>query len=70
MCELAMCLFAIVAIIKIARHEDQSPWVWGAITFVICFLCLLIPLPFIRVLIALVASFSAMIIWNVIDSKR
>lgn len=70
MCELVMCLFAVVAIVKIAGHEDLSPWAWGAITFGICLLCLLVPLPFFRVLIALVLSLVAMMVWNAIQSKR
>ena len=70
MCEYVMCLFAIVAMVKIASQEDLSPWVWGAVTFGICIVCLMIPLPFLRVLIALVLSFVAMIGWNVIQSKR
>ena len=70
MCEIVMCVFVIVAMVKIASHEDLSPWVWGAISFAICILSLAIPLPFIRVGVALVLSFAAMMLYNVIQSRR
>ena len=64
MCEWVMCVFVIVAMVKVASHEDLSPWVWGAASFAICILCLLIPLPFVRIIIALVLSFVAMTAYN------
>lgn len=70
MCEIVMCAFVVVAMVKIASHEDLSPWVWGAISLAVCVLCLLIPLPFIRVGIALVLSFAVMIVYNIIQSRR
>lgn len=64
MCHWVMIAFAVVAMVRIASHEDLSPWVWGTVGFAICFLCLLvIPLAYLNVLIGLVLSVVAMMAW-------
>lgn len=50
-----------VVMAKIASADDQSGMTWFFVTFFLCMGSLLIPLPFIRLLIAGVLSFAAMI---------
>ena len=69
MLELAMIVAAVVAMVRIASADDQSPLIWGLVTFGICVLCLGIPLPLIRVGIALVLSFLAMTLYKVVANR-
>jgi hypothetical protein len=65
MLEIIVAIAAIVAIVKIADADGQTPWVWGLVTFGLIALSMVIPLPFIRVLIAAVAAFVLMIVKKV-----
>ncbi|MFI4859058.1 MAG: hypothetical protein ACIAXF_00110 [Phycisphaerales bacterium JB063] len=67
--EFLVAVFAIVAMVKVADHEGQSPAVWGFVTFGLILLCSLIPLPFVRVMIALALSFFTMLGWNAYQSR-
>ena len=58
--ELVVVVAAIVVMVRVADAERRSPVIWGAITFGLCFLSFMIPLPFLRVGIALVVSYGAM----------
>lgn len=67
MFELIVSVFAVVAMVRIASADDQSPLLWGLITFGLCVLSfMLMPgLPFIRVGIAFVVAFIGMIVYKV-----
>jgi hypothetical protein len=53
---------AVVAMYKIADADGRSGLVWGVITLFIVFGCFAIPLPFLRVLIALIIAFVALMV--------
>jgi hypothetical protein len=58
------------AVAKIASADDQSGILWGILAFVILLgSCMVIPWPFVRVLIAGVAAFVAMIAWKAIADR-
>jgi hypothetical protein len=62
MFELIVAILLIVAMLKIANADNQSPVLWGGVTFLVAAACIaLIPLPFIRLGIAGVVVFLAMI---------
>ena len=68
--ELVVAILAIVAMAKIASADDQSPIIWGSVTLLLLGACIaLIPLPFIRVGIAAVAAFVAMIGYKVVANR-
>jgi hypothetical protein len=56
MFEIALAVLAGVAVGKIADVEGRSALMWGIITVALCFASLAIPLPFLRVILAGVAS--------------
>ena len=58
--ELVRVIFAIVVMVRVADAENRSPIIWGAATFLLCMLSLAIPLPFLRILIALAVSVGAL----------
>lgn len=61
MFELALALGTVAVISMVASADDQSAFLWGAITFVVCAAALfLIPLPFLRIFIAGIVSFGLM----------
>lgn len=64
MLEIIMIIAAVVLMAKAADIEKFSPWIWGGVTLLICFLCLWIPLPMIRIGIATVLSIAAMIVFK------
>jgi hypothetical protein len=47
---------------KIADVDGRSALVWGTITLGLCLASLLIPLPFLRILLACVAAFIALMV--------
>ena len=49
-----------VVMYMIADIEERSPLLWGVITFVLCLLSLLIPIPFARILLAGVVAIAGM----------
>ena len=69
MIEILIAVAAVTAMYRIASADDQSPLLWGAVTFGLCVLCLVIPLPMIRMGIAFALSFVAMIAYKVVASR-
>ena len=50
-----------IAMSRVAEEDGKSGFMWGAITFVICFVCsLVIPLPMLNILIGGVITFVVM----------
>jgi hypothetical protein len=70
MLEIALAVGACVVIGKVASADGRSAIVWGLITAGICFLSLLIPIPFLRVLIAFGVAFGVMIAVKAIRGDR
>ena len=69
MFEILVAIAAIVAVVKIASADDQSPLLWGLVTFGLCALSIgaLPNLPFIRIGVAAVLAIVLMIgykIWK------
>ena len=62
MLEIGLIIAACVGMAKIADADGRSSMTWGIITLGICMASLLIPLPFLRVLLGLVTAFIAMMI--------
>ena len=60
MFELIMIIAAIILMVKVADAEGRSEILWAGITVAICFACLFIPLPLIRIVIAVVVSYGIM----------
>lgn len=69
MLEILLIVAVVVAIAKIAAADDQSAVMWGVIAVVICGLSLLIPLPFLRILLAGIVTFCAMIGYKMATNK-
>ena len=69
MLEIALLIGAVIIMAKIASAEDRSAFLWGLITLVICGVSLIIPLPFIRILIALSVSFGILFILKLKNGK-
>lgn len=61
MLELFIAVMAIVAMCRIASADDQSPIIWGAVTFLLVFGSFFIPMPFLRIGLAFVLALVAMI---------
>lgn len=69
MLEILLVVAAVVAMGKIAAADDRSAMLWGAITLLTCFASVVIPLPFVRVVIACVVVFIAMIVAKAIADR-
>jgi hypothetical protein len=68
--ELILGIVLCFAMAKIASADDQSGILWGVLTFVILLGCgMLIPWPFVRVLIAGAVTFVAMIAWKAVADR-
>ena len=67
MFELILAIAACVAMAKIASADNKSPIIWAVATFALCVLSILIPLPYVRVLIAFIVAFVAMIASNALS---
>ncbi len=62
-----MIAASVVIMFHVAEAEDRSPFLWAAITFVLCYgAAATIPLPFIDIFLGLVASFVSMFVLNAI----
>lgn len=64
MLEIVVLIACVVLMYKIADMEGFSPIVWGALTAVLCIASVAIPLPYVRVVIGLIISFVAMMIYK------
>ena len=69
MLEVALGIGMCVIIGKIADADGQSGIIWGAVTFLLCFGSLAMPLPFLRILIAGVAAIALMIAWKAVARR-
>ena len=61
MIEIVLGIALCVLMAKIADADGQSAFLWGGVTLVLCLLSLLIPIPFLRFLMAGVVAFIAML---------
>jgi hypothetical protein len=70
MIELFAGFMLILSMVKIADHDNQSPLLWGIVTFLITAACIsLIPIPFIRIGIAGLLVFVGMIGYKTIADR-
>jgi hypothetical protein len=69
MLELIVGVLAIVAMGKIASADNQSPIIWGSVTLLLVIGCMFIPMPFLRVGVAFVLAFVAMIGFKVATNR-
>lgn len=65
MFELLLIIALCVGMWKVAEQEDLSGPTWGTLTFAICIGSMLIPLPFVRVIVAGVVVFGIMLAYNI-----
>ena len=65
MLEIVLIIAVCVLMAKIAVQSDANGGAWAAITAIICGLCLLIPVPFGRILVAAILSFVALTVYKV-----
>ena len=67
MLELVMLLATVVAMVKIADHEDRSPIIWGALTIAIGVGAIMIlPWPFLRMMLVLIFCFGLMAVAKIV----
>lgn len=62
MFEIGLVIAACVGMSRIADAEGRSGILWGVLTLGLCLASLLIPLPFLRVLLAGVIAFVALMV--------
>ena len=61
----------IVLMVKIADFEDESKLLWGLVTFGLCGASLfVIPLPFLRVVIAGVVTFVILTVYRIVAKRN
>jgi hypothetical protein len=70
MFEIILAIGACVVVGKIASADGRSALIWGLITAGICCASLVIPIPFLRILIAFGVAFGAMIAVKAIRGDR
>ncbi len=64
--ECILVLVAAIAIVKIAKIEKRSRWLWGGLTFALCFASTYMSyLPYMRILIIAVLVFVLMMVCNI-----
>ena len=66
MFELILIVGAVIGMARMAESDRGEGFKWGAITFGLCLFSLLIPLPALRILIAIVVSF----VWMTVSEKK
>ena len=70
MFELILLVVVVIGMGKIAASEGQSGIIWGAMTMLVGIACLaLVPLPFLRVPGAGIATFAAYVGYKVVAKK-
>jgi hypothetical protein len=67
--ELVMAIAVVVAMVKIADMENQSPFIWGAVAIGMLLLCFMLPIPYLRVVIAGLLSYVAMFVYKVVANR-
>ena len=63
--ELFLIIMATIGVSRMAEADRGEGFKWGAITFGLCLLSLFIPLPLIRILVAIGAAF----VWMTVSKK-
>ena len=58
-----------VVMAKIANMENQSGPLWVGIAFLLCMASLMVPLPFLRILLAGILAYILMFVRNMIRSR-
>ena len=64
MFELILAIAATVVFARMAEEDRGEGLKWGAITFGLCLVSFLLPLPFLRVLLACAVAFVLMTVMN------
>ncbi len=63
MFELILVVAACIGMSRVAEEDQKSGFMWGGITLILCIVSMaLIPLPFLRILLAGVATFILMVV--------
>lgn len=69
MLEIILAILLCGIMYKIADQEQLSGVAWGGLTMLVCVASVFVPLPYLRVIIAGVAMFVAMIIYKIVARK-
>jgi hypothetical protein len=70
MLELVLLAAVVGAVVKVALADDQSPFVWGGVAALLGIACcMFVPLPWIRVLLAGLLTYGAMIGYKLMANK-
>ncbi len=69
MFEIILAIILCVGMSRIADNEGLSKLTWGMITLAVCVGSLIIPLAFIRIVLAGVLVFVLMIVYKVVAKK-
>lgn len=64
MLELALGVAVCVTMAKLAAADDYSAVAWFLVTLALCVLSIMVPLPFLRFVLAGIASFLALVAWK------
>jgi len=65
-CGISLCF----VMSQVANADNRSPLLWAAITFLLCLISLLIPVPFFRLLLPMLVVLVAMFVCNLIRPPR
>lgn len=60
MFEFILIISAVIGIGRMAEQDRGEGFKWGAITFALCLASFIIPMPFLRILLAMIVSFGLM----------
>lgn len=69
MFEIILLIMASLVIGRVAAADGKSGWMWGILNVLVCFACLFIPIPFVRIGIGSVGTFMGMIVFNALMDK-
>lgn len=69
MLELLLFILMVITIARIATADGQSAIVWGGVALGLGILCLAVPLPYGRVLLAAVLSVAGMVAYKVVANR-
>ena len=60
MFEIILIVASVIGIGRMAEEDRGEGFKWGAVTFALCLASFIIPLPFLRILVAIAVSFGLM----------
>lgn len=69
MCELVLLLFTAVAVGRIATADDQSAIIWVSVTILLGFTAMLVPLPYLRMVLVFILVFALMIAYKALSGN-